>query len=470
MSRFIPRAVALAVALAIGIIACGPPPEIQQAGDLLARGAYADAATAADRALVAHPDHPEPWRIKIQAAIGQRDATRAVAIYDTWYQKRGQHDRTVVGRMALTTLWQGLRVPSGTIRSRAIQAVERLEIEKLARDVTRLMGDDDDRVAAAAAVAVLRSNINAPDVATQLLRSDIAEARAVVIEGLGRKIKQLARDDLVRALGDPSPVVRRAATSALAPLGDARDTERFIQLAARDPDAEARALALDALAAPARKSAPTTAAARAALDDEYGAARLAAVAILDAHEDLAALNAALGASDVRVALRAAVALGRRTPGAHAPLVLRALGDATPEVRAAAIDAVDALLPGDLAVVRARTALGDSASAVQLAGARALRRLGQQREANAAFIVALAASDAATRLSAAIEVQALGDERGLAALSDLARSAAHPESREAAIRAHSQAAALSPGLIAGLADPSPHIRIIAAEVLLGIVGT
>ena len=167
--------------------ACGGlPPEVKRARDLLERGWYRDAERAADRALDGYPGHPVLWRVKIQAAMGQRDAQRAVALYKEWHTTRqpgpDSHDRVVLRRMALSTLWQGLRVPSGRVQARTIQAIERLEIEKLARDVADRITDDDDVVAAAAAVALLRSDFNAPRVATQLLSSEVAEARAIVIE------------------------------------------------------------------------------------------------------------------------------------------------------------------------------------------------------------------------------------------------------------------------------------------------
>ena len=189
-------------------VACASlPPEIAAAKRELANGSYAQAEASAEKAMVQHPDHPVLWRVRIQAVHGQGQARRAVDLYRQWHGARGAHDRKVLERLALTTLWQGLRVPSTQVRTRTIQAVERQEVEQLADDVDRRMTDDSDPVAAAASVALLRSRPGAPRIVSQLLASESAQARAIAVEGIGRKIGKRARDDLLFALGDSAPRV-----------------------------------------------------------------------------------------------------------------------------------------------------------------------------------------------------------------------------------------------------------------------
>src|SRR5690606_25315423 len=120
----------------------------EEARRQLGRRDYVAAEDAADRGLARHPAHAELRRAKIRAAMGQLEVERAVALYRGWYGADGAHDRPALRHMALTTLWQALRVPSALVRVHAIQAIERLELEPLARDVAARIEDDDDAVVA----------------------------------------------------------------------------------------------------------------------------------------------------------------------------------------------------------------------------------------------------------------------------------------------------------------------------------
>ncbi|MEM9489225.1 MAG: HEAT repeat domain-containing protein, partial [Myxococcota bacterium] len=249
-------------------------------------------------------------------------------LYNQRHRATGRHDHTLLERLALTTLWQGLRVPSGAVVARTIQAIERREVEPLARDVADRITADDDRVAAAASVALLRSDFNAPRVATQLLRSEVAAARAIAVEGIGRKVKAAARADLAPALGDAAAEVRRAAVVAVAPMNDERDHARLRVLALSDGDHTVRAAALDALVARGHP-APAQATSR----DPNVVLALAALRALQRHGSAPAIPAA-------------------------PLLARAGSDNAWAVRAAGIAAAAELAGRDQAIAAAGRALGD----------------------------------------------------------------------------------------------------------------
>lgn len=423
------------IIVALAVVVAGPgcggaPPEARSAQRLIQRGEFRDAELRADEGLKRHPDHPALWRAKIQAIMGQLEVERAVATYRTWHGRRQGHDGQVLRRMALTTLWQGLRVPSGLVQARAIQAIERLEIEALAADVAKRLEDDDDVVAAAASVALLRSRPGAAQIATELLGSEDPHARAIAVEGIGRKIKARARADLLPALGDRDALVRRAAVSAIAAMMDAADTARLLDMARSDPDGSVRAAVLEALATHRREGATRVAAQ--ALGDGYLPARLAAVDVLAAHGDKAGLGRALGAADAAVSLRAAAALDQ---AATAGKIDQALGDASWEVRAAAVEALPRLVPGPGATELLLARLADTSGLV--------------------------------RVRAALILASMRHARGTEALARLCRDD-DEAAREAAIRAHGSQTLLTMGLVEALADTSAPIRVIAAETLLKVL--
>jgi HEAT repeat protein len=408
------------------------PAEARDARRLLQQGAYQDAESVADKGLTRHPGQPALWRAKIQAAMSMGEAERAVSIYQTWARTRGGHDHRALEHMALTTLWQGLRVPSTLVRTRAIRAVERLEVQKLARDVADRISDDDDTVAAAAAIALLRSQPGAAQVATQLLRSDDPRARAIVVQGIGRKIRSGARKDLLPALADREPVVRRAALGAIAPMNNPADTARFIAMAESDADGDVRASAIAALATGNRAGAVPVA--RRALGDQHRQARIAAVEFFASKGDQPVLQQVVSTAEPIVALRAAALLRARDQSSKA-LVERALADPGWQVRAAALDALADTTPREQAVVLAGARLGDDDARVRVAAARTLARL--------------------------------DDPRGAEALAALC-SAPDAAIREAAVRGHARGRLLTTGLIAALADESAPVRVLAAEIVLDIV--
>lgn len=461
----------LAATLLALLAGCGrPPPAVRHAQSLLRQGQYAGAEAEADQALRQHPGHAGLWRVKIQAAFGRGEASRAVGLYEDWQRRRGSHDPGLLRRLAMTTLWQGLRVPSAQVRARAIQVIERGELEPLARDVAENLTHDSDLVAGAAAVALLRSHPNAPRVATQILQSDDAAARALVVEGIGRKIGAAARAELLPALSDPQPAVRRAAVQALG-AADHDLAARLIHLARNDEDGPVRATALRALAREQRVAEMARETARRALrDDAYPGARLAAIDVLARVDDDEPLRRVAVSDDVAVAVHAAVALGDAAVRNEA--VRRALAHAEPAMRQTGIDALQHLADRTIALKLAAGGLGDASWRVRLAAARALLYLGEQARAVEVLARALDAADGRERVDAAADLMSLGDPRGEQALAVLGRSTT-PDIREAVVRAHARPRRGAGGdpitgvLVAALADESPLVRILAAETLLAL---
>lgn len=103
----------------------------------------------------------------------------------------------------------------------------------------RLMADRDQRVRAAAISAILRWEPTKLDDRRKALAAEVdAQVRAAAVPALARRGD---REVLVALLGDVDPLVRRAAAQALLPLEEAKVRE----LAARDPDARVRLVALE---------------------------------------------------------------------------------------------------------------------------------------------------------------------------------------------------------------------------------
>ncbi len=463
------RSALSAVAIATLLLATGcggPPGGVRHAQSLLSDGEYAAADKAADQELVRYPKHPLLWRVKIQSALGRGDNAGAVALYIKYHTLRRRYDTGAIRKMALTTLWQGLRVPSPKIRIRAIKVIERLEVEALARDVGDLVADDDDAVAAAAAIALLRSHPQARRVAHDLLRSSDPRARATVVAGIGRKLKGAARPNILGALDDPSENVRHAAVAALGALKNREDRARLIKIAQSDKVGMIRAAALQALLQGKHKNLQTVA--QKALTDSYLGSRLTAVSLLSSsREGTATLSSLLRSPDNFVALRAAAALRKAGQAGDTGVVDRALNAPSWNIRAAALNAVTQIAKKTDAIRIATAALADDRLEVKLAAARALVRLGQSAAATTVFYAALDAARDWPRLQAAIDLVRMDDAKGPEALARLSKSPS-PQTRKAAISAHRYMDNASLPLVAALADESADVRIEAAETLLWLL--
>lgn len=427
------------------------------------------AATAALLSLGACGPSPDARRAQadMRAALGSGDARRAVELYGSWRQKRGDDDPDALRMLATTTLWQGLRASSPAIQAQSIQAIERLEIEALSSDVAELVTSEDDLVAAAAAAALLSAHPSAPQVLTDLLKSEDAAARALAVDGIGRKAGEYARDDLVSMLRDPDPRVRRAAIGAVGRFAAGADLDLLASLAAGDKDGSVRARALRALAS--RSADGRSELARRALADAYRGARMAAIDLL-ARDGSDAARAALvelaGSPDLEISLPAAAALlrGEDTRAAVA-VIERALAAPGWTARAAAINAAGAAPRADALRIGGR-AIVDPRAEVRLAAARLLLHLGNDRRARVELAAALGSSDPLVRIDAAIDLVRIGDPRGAPVMDKLARSAS-AEVRRAAVQAHASARRVTPGLVAALADSDATLRLAAAELILDV---
>lgn len=454
------RSLVLIVSLLLA--ACGPSAAAKRAQTMLDRGDYQGASEYAGGELARSPGDAQLQRIRLRALLGMGDAKTAVAEYGAWRARRGEDDLAALRTMAMTTIWQGLTSPSAQLKLQAIRAIERLELEPLAEDVGRAMGDDSDVVAAAAAVAVLRAFPQAPEVADQMLRSEDPAARAIAVEGIGRKVRGYAADALRPLLADPDARVRAAAATAVGMVKDEADTERLAKLAA-DPSAEVRAAALRALAQGDRARAARQAVIGRALADESLAVRLAAVA-LAARIGKDAVRPMLEHADPMVAASAAKQVGDRA--AAVAVFDRALLAEDPTVRAGVVNLLGGALDKGAAIARAEKARGDADVRVRIAAARALAYLDRNAPAIETFaqVAADAQIDAGERAGAAAELVRLGDPRGAPILEQLAASE-DPSVRRAVVLAHLGAGTITPGLWVGLADDQAATRLDAAAALL-----
>lgn len=453
------------VVASLALVGCGPSPAVRHAQSLLDQGDYRGASQYTEAELGKHPDDPGLHRIRLRALLGMGDAAGAVAGYRSWRAAHGgTEDRPALSTMAMTTVWQGVTSPSAALRLTAIRAIERLELEPLARDVGRAMGDDNDQVAAAAAVAVLRSFPQAPEVAEQMLRSDDPVARAIAVEGIGRKVKGLARDDLRALAGDPDPRVRAAVASFLGAHGDGSDRARLVTMAG-DSATSVKAAAITALARSGGRDAALATIGRGALADESLAVRLAGLALLE-KADPSAMATLTAHADPMIAAQAARAVGDRA--AAAPVLDRALAASDVAVRVGAVNLLASALTKDDARTRATAALRDPAPAVQLAAARALAYLGDEATAIAALATLASAGDPIDRAQAAAELARLGDPRGVATLTALGGDA-DPAVRRAVVGAHLGAGAITAALWSALADDQADTRLDAAITILTLLG-
>jgi HEAT repeat protein len=433
----------------------------KQSVSLYEAGDFAGAAREADHGLADHPDDDGLWQMRIRAALALGDADAIAKSYGTYREHRGDDDTELLRDLATATLGQALQSPSQRLKIAAINAVQAAEIQSLAESVAERMGDDDDRVAASAAVAVLRGFPQAPQVAAEMLRSEDAEARRIAVDGIGKKVGALAAVDLHKAANDPDPKVRRAAIRWLAHVKD-KEAPAVFERNLKHLDEGVRAAAASGLA---RIGVGDLAAfAKKALADKALAVRLAGVELLVAakrNDELAAL--AQSDPDPMVAAEAAMAI-KRTDLAQAALE-KAVAAERWTIRAGALNTAVRALGKDATITFARKLMTDPEVGVRLAAARALVSSGDKAGAVAIFEQALTTESA---VSAATDLARIGDERGMKALSDATRDAkATPDQRANAAAAHGTARRVTPGLVAALADANGVVRVEAATVLVMI---
>jgi HEAT repeat protein len=446
------------IAVVLVAIACAVScaDRAKQSVTLYEAGDYAGAARAADQGLADHPGDGGLWGMRVRSALALGDAAAVEKAYSAYVAERGDDDRALLHDLADATVEQALVSPSARLQMRAIETIEALEWQDFADEVAHEMNSDDDRVAAAAAIAVLHGYAQAPQVADQMMHSENPEARRIALDGVGRKIGKLAVADIEKAASDNDARVRAA---ALRWLGTLHDTGAVAICTQRlhDDDAGVRAAAATALGRIGLGNLEEIG--RQALADHALAVRLAGVELLASARAETALAALADDSDPRVALAAAIAVKQTHPELAAKAIERAANDADWTTRAAAANELVAAVGKEGALPIARRLAGDKEAGVRIAAARVLAHAGDPEGARAVLAAAL------DSLQAAADLAALGDARGEAALSaavrDLHRT---PEQRAEAAAAHVTAHHVTPGLVAALADPNGLVRIEAAAAL------
>lgn len=424
-------------------------------------GDYAGAARAADEGLASHPGDDGLWQMRVRAALALGDGEGVATAYGGYRDHRDDEDAALLRDLATATLGQALASPSAKLKIIAIEAVAAAELHDLADQVGERLGDDDDRVAATAAAAVLRGFEQAPKVASNMLDSEDPEARRIAVEGVGKKIGKLARPDLVRLAGtDPDPRVRRAAIRWLGQLKDVESVELLVRQL-RHADDGVRAAAATALAQIGRGDLGKLG--EQAVKDRSLGVRLAGLELVVAANRTDLLLAL--AEDPQPIFAAEAALAARRTDLAVKALERARGAEDWTLRSAALNlAVRAY--GDQAGGFAKQLAADPEPRVRVSAARLIARGGDRAAANAILVESLAGPAA---LAAATELAELGDPRGLAALSaavrDLKRSA---EDRVAATFAHRSAHRVTPGLVAVLADRNGVVRVEAAAAIVALV--
>jgi HEAT repeat protein len=428
--------------------------------DLYDSGDYAGAARAADEGLANHPDDDNLWAMKVRASLALGNAEATATAYDQYVAHRGGDDKELLRDLSTATLGAALTSPSVKMKIVAIEAIEQIEIHALTDQVAMAMDDNDDRVAATAAVALLRGMPDAPHIADQLMSSPDADARRIAVNGIGRKVGKLAGTDLVKAASDPDPRVRRAAISWLGMIKYA-DAVEVLTRHMKDPDDSVRAASAVALARIGIGNLPGLA--KQALADRSLAVRMAAIDLYAAAKADAELIALTEDADPMVATQAAIAVKNKRPELAEKTIARAVAADEWTIRAGAANLLASALSPETARATALKLIGDSELAVRLAAARALMRLDDKDAAKRVFAAAL--TDPEYGVQAAADLASLGDAQGMQALSSYVRDAKRtPAQRVVAASAHRSAHRVTGGLVAALADGDGLVRVEAAAAL------
>lgn len=401
--------------------------------------------------------------MRVRAALALGDADGVAKAYATMQHAIGGDDKALLRDLAIATLAQALGSPSVKLKIAAIQAIQDLEIQALADRVAERLGDDDDRVAAAAAIAVLRGYSQAPRVASDMLKSENPEARRTAVDGIGKKVGKLAIADIEAAASDSDPRVRAVAIKWLGALVD-RDAPTLLAERLRDPDPDVRASAGRALA---HLGAAGPGAADELLADKELGVRLAGLELLKtAHRDDRIAQLAAD-PDPRVALEAVAAAPALLASQAAAVVDRARADKAWATRAAVANLAPVALGQPVATPIEQQLAHDDDPHVRLAAGRALAHLGDRVDAVATWTGLLTgpADQREVTIEAAEELAALGVATGTAALAATVRDLkATPEERAAAAASHRDAHVMTPELVAALADPSGVVRVAVATAL------
>lgn len=456
---------AVGFAVACALVGCRVSPAARNATKLYDQGDFAGAAEAADRGLATDRGDADLWRVRLRAELARGDRRALAELYAGYTSAAGGSDvdAALLRELAVATLGQGLTSNSSVVRIAAISAVERFEIEQLAKGVMAQLDHTDDSVVATAAIAVLRGHPQAPQIADAMLTSPDVRARAIVVAGIGRKVGAPATRELLAAARDSQPQVRAAAISAVVNLDDT-ETASAILAGVTDPSDEVRRASLTAAAR--RKLGDARELARTAGNDASFSVRVAAIELLrgaDLREELGRLR---NDKDIRLALLAASAL--RGEPQNEDLLRKATSHQLAAVRADAATHAEALVGRAQSLAWVAPMLKDPDPKVRLAAARASDYAGDNAGATATFLAALEASNPELRISAAGSLARMGHSKGSELLTRALVADLDPRTRSAAVFQHTVAQMITPGLVAALADPSGEIRVFAAAELLALV--
>ncbi len=466
------RLASLLFASSVALTGCAN--RAKQSISLYEQGDYAGAAKAADDGLAQHPGDDALRGMRIRAALALGDAKAVAEQYAAFLAQEDQPasgvaDAELVHDLAAATLGQAIRSPSAQMKLVAIRAIASVEIEALADLVGERLGDDDDRVAATAAVATLRGFGQAAGVATDMLTSEDPEARRIAVDGIAKKVGTAALEDVRSAALDSDASVRMVAIRWLGTWTDAASSDVMLRNLTH-PDAGVRAASVTALAqvGQAQSAAPADLRklATKALGDPALAVRLAGVGVLVGAKATPELTALVDDAHPLVAIEAAI--GAQVSAQSA--LDRAAAHAEWTVRAGALNLVARAADQPAAIAYATKLASDSELRVRLAAGRTLAAAGERDAAIAIFAAAIATpSDDGADIGAAGDLARLRDARGTTALeATLRETASAPERRIAAASAHLGARLVTPALVAALADPNGLVRVHAAAALAELV--
>ncbi|HEY4059359.1 MAG TPA: HEAT repeat domain-containing protein [Kofleriaceae bacterium] len=458
------RSLSLSFALAVSLLGCAG--RAKESVSLYEAGDYAGAARAADAQLAQHPDDDNLLGMRIRASLAQGDAAGVASHYQRLLDTRaGEQDTDLCRELASATLEQALNSPSAKLKLIAIDAVASAQLTDLAEDVAERMEDKDDRVVAAAATAILHAYPQAPKALGAMLESENAEARAIAVEGVGKKVGKIAFDDLEKAANDSDARVRRTAIRWLGQLGDANAVELLVRRS-KDPDDSVRAASITALGRIGLGNVPSYA--KQAVGDHSLAVRLAGV---DLYADLSRklkMDKELGAlaedDNANVAVEAAIAI-KRTDLAQKALDKLAVDDRS-EIRAGAANIAIRAVGKEAAKPVLGKLAQDDDMRVRLASARAMMHAEMSNASIDIFGAALVTPE--TAIAGAEGLVEANDPRGAKALDDVLASTTNPSiDRVAAVQALRSARKITPGLVAALADANGIVRMEAASALVMI---
>lgn len=426
---------------------------------LYEQGDYTAAAQAARDGLTSHPDDDSLWGMRVRSALALGDAPGVARAYTDYTARHGGDDAELLRELAVATIEQALTSPSVRLKITAIAAVEDLQINDLADSVAQAMGDEDDRVQAAASVAVIHGFAQAPQVASDMLHSENVEARRIALEGVAKKIGKLAIADIEQGAIDPDARVRAIAVRWLGQYKDKNAVEVCTKRL-HDPDESVRAAAAIALAKIGLGD--TRDVAKRALADKALVVRLAGVTVLAMEKADGLLVELTDDVNPTIALEAAIAVKATHPELAQKAVAKAIVAEDWTVRAGAANSLARALDTQGVLFTGKQLAADKELGVRLAAARALVHAGDIADATPVLTAALGS---AHEIDAAADLGALGDVHGLESLADFTRDPNRTaEQRAAAATAHRIAHHVTAGLVAALADPSGLVRVQAAATL------